>query len=67
MGECRPLKLLGSIPHMPAGHAPITLASVLGYAEGDGLDLRIEAVGPPTDAVAGVVRTRTSGGSGRPV
>lgn len=55
MDECGPLQLFEPIPRMPVGPAPITLASVLGYTEGDGLDLQIEVVGPPTDAVFGML------------
>jgi len=55
MAEHGSLKLLGPIPHMPAGYAPITLASALGYAEEDGLDLQNVAAGSPNDAVAGVL------------
>jgi NitT/TauT family transport system substrate-binding protein len=58
MADSRSLTVLAPVPYVPAGYATILLAEALGYAEEDGLDVRVVAAGSPTEAVAGVVGGR---------
>ncbi len=52
------LKLLAPVPHPTTNFAPIWLAKALGYSDDEGLDLRIECVGSPKNAVEGVIAGR---------
>jgi NitT/TauT family transport system substrate-binding protein len=52
------LTVLAPVPHPTTNFAPVWLVDALGYAEAEGLDLRIELVGTPKHAADGVIAGR---------
>src|SRR4051794_28384826 len=50
--------VLAPVPHPTTNFAPVWLVEALGYAEAEGLDLRIEIAGSPKNAADGIERKR---------
>jgi NitT/TauT family transport system substrate-binding protein len=58
MPDFRSLTVLAPVPHVPAGYVTISLVEILGFAQDDGLTVRVEAAGSPAEAVAAIVAGR---------
>jgi NitT/TauT family transport system substrate-binding protein len=62
MPSDRSVRVLGPVPYIPVGYAPMVLVQALGYAREAGVDARIEPDGTPDEVIEAVAAGRTDVG-----